>query len=247
MMDGVIPGICNELGQSVKKILNEKDSAEGNVTSWRSLLKISIIKFLGILEEEKTNQTIKDGIYLLLQSIKKINLVLETAKYDYLKDLCTALIKEMKMLLQLESQERSQSTTSNANANSQHPSQETKGSQRGNVGDKGSQSVTSNNTKQINNNTNQINNNTNQINNNTKQIQYQLPSQNIENEIRSLIRTLFQSHADNNTDMAITTLRSIAEKINLLRQEGSLTEQNVCELNIDHYHHYHHHYHHYHH
>jgi hypothetical protein len=97
-MDVDISSLCSTLGQSIKSILRDKEANVGNVDAWKELLKVPILQLVTLVKDESSPQAIKDVAYLLLQSIKKINLVLDTTDYDYFRGLCVALAKEIRLL-----------------------------------------------------------------------------------------------------------------------------------------------------
>lgn len=97
-----ISSLCTTLGQSIKSILQDKETGAGSSDAWKELLKAPILQLVGLVKGETSAQEIKDVAYLLLQSIKKINLVLDTTDYEYFRGLCVALAKEIRLLSEAE-------------------------------------------------------------------------------------------------------------------------------------------------
>jgi hypothetical protein len=93
-----ISSLCTKLGQAIKSILLDKEASVGNTEVWKELLKAPILQLVALVKDETAAQELKDVAYLLLQSIKKINLVLSTTDYDYFRGLCMALAKEIRLL-----------------------------------------------------------------------------------------------------------------------------------------------------
>lgn len=221
-----LQSVCNSLTEVIRKILTEKNSGSDNVNSWRSWLKVAVMKFLIILEDESVSQQIKDTIQVVLQSVKKINLVLETADLSYLKELMSLLVKEIKMLLSLEASQVNLPTSVTRQPTTHVSNQQPRATQ----------SVSSSNTAPSSNRQTSVRpqkeisqpvSTNNNINTSSLTSQEKQSLREIEDELKVLIRNLFKTHSDRDQSQAQTITVDMAKKINEIRKIPAIHNDRV--------------------